>query len=62
MTGKLNVMSYNTWHAGTRVYQGQMKEIRGYLLADVDAVGMQEAGTAETQALADRLGWYVVPG
>ena len=34
-----------------------MKEIRGYLLADVDAVGMQEAGTAETQSLADRLGW-----
>ena len=57
LTSKLNVMSYNTWHGGTRVYQGQMKEIRGYLLADVDAVGMQEAGTAETQALADRLGW-----
>ena len=57
LTSKLNVMSYNTWHAGTRVYQGQMKEIRGYLLSDVDAVGMQEAGTAETQSLADRLGW-----
>jgi len=57
LTRKLKVMSYNTWHAGSQVYQGQMKEIRGYLLADVDVVGLQEASPSATQALAARLGW-----
>ncbi|GAB3617917.1 hypothetical protein GCM10027416_24740 [Okibacterium endophyticum] len=54
----LRVVTYNAWHEGSQVAEGQDKELTAFLEQGADIVALQESSAAHAGALADALGWY----
>ena len=57
LVDELNVMSFNTWHAGTQVNGYHEKQLRSLVESDADIVGMQETEGEAAERLAQALGW-----
>ena len=60
LVGQLKVMSFNTWHGGTQVNSGMVKQLKFLLDQNVDAVGLQETQGVNARDLANALGWSYV--
>ncbi|MFW5416869.1 endonuclease/exonuclease/phosphatase family protein [Nocardiopsis sp. CNT-189] len=58
LVGELDVMSYNTWHAGTQVDGYHEKQLRYLAESGPDIVGLQETEGEAAERLAGALGWY----
>ncbi|MFJ6697970.1 endonuclease/exonuclease/phosphatase family protein [Streptomyces sp. NPDC091272] len=54
----LKVMTFNTWHGGSRVTDGVSKIAQEISKSGADVVALQENNGDSAQAIADRLGWY----
>ncbi|MEV2277076.1 endonuclease/exonuclease/phosphatase family protein [Nocardiopsis sp. NPDC049922] len=55
---QLDVLTFNTWHAGTRIDGYHDKQVRFLLESGADVVGLQETEGGAAARLADALGWY----
>jgi endonuclease/exonuclease/phosphatase family metal-dependent hydrolase len=58
----IRVMSFNTWHAGSRVADGEQKVIDAIVAAGADVVGLQETEGRLATAIAAALGWHALQG
>ncbi|WP_017538990.1 endonuclease/exonuclease/phosphatase family protein [Nocardiopsis halophila] len=57
LVGELDVMTYNTWHAGTQVNGHHEKQLRYLIESGADIVGLQETEGEAAERLATALGW-----
>ncbi|MCY9783421.1 endonuclease/exonuclease/phosphatase family protein [Nocardiopsis sp. EMB25] len=55
---ELDVLTFNTWHGGSRVNGYHDKQVRFLLESGADVVGLQETEGGAATRLADALGWY----
>ncbi len=59
---RLRVLSFNTWHDGTRVENGFEKIAKAIAQSGADVACLQESSAGTARRLAERLGWHAVEG